>query len=48
MRNEELTESEIRHLKSELATARELIEQHNYGRRREELADTEAAAEDWP
>jgi tetratricopeptide (TPR) repeat protein len=30
-----------------LATARELIEKHGYGRRLEELADTEAAARGW-
>jgi tetratricopeptide (TPR) repeat protein len=32
----------------ELARARELIEQHGYGRRKEELEDAEAAARDWP
>lgn len=31
----------------ELAKAKALIEQHGYGRRREELADAEAAAEHW-
>jgi hypothetical protein len=33
--------------KAELASARALIEKHGYGRRREELADAEQAAEDW-
>jgi hypothetical protein len=34
--------------KAELAKARELIEKHGYGRRKEELADADAAAERWP
>jgi hypothetical protein len=34
--------------RAELAKARELIEKHGYGRRREELDDAEAAAADWP
>ena len=33
--------------KAELAKARSLIEKHGYGRRREELADAEAAAVTW-
>ncbi|MGO9468189.1 MAG: hypothetical protein ACLQVF_29000 [Isosphaeraceae bacterium] len=33
---------------AELAKARDLIEKHGYGRRKEELADAEAAAENWP
>jgi hypothetical protein len=32
---------------AELAKARALIEKHGYGRRREELADAEAAAAHW-
>lgn len=31
-----------------LAEARRLVEKHGYGRRREELADLEAKAADWP
>ncbi|OYW70003.1 MAG: hypothetical protein B7Z21_00320 [Verrucomicrobiales bacterium 32-60-5] len=33
--------------KAELAKARALIEKHGYWRRREELADAEAAAAKW-
>ncbi len=44
-RKDELTESEIEDLNSEIAQARSLIQQHGYGRRLEELADAEAAAE---
>jgi hypothetical protein len=33
---------------SERAKARELIEKHGYGRRKEELEDAEAAAKSWP
>ena len=33
--------------RSELAQARTLIEKHGYGRRKEELADAEAAAASW-
>ena len=32
---------------TELAKARELIEKHGYGRRKEELEDAEAAAKSW-
>ncbi len=32
----------------ELAKARDLIEKHGYGRRREELPDAKAAAVNWP
>lgn len=35
------------HERAELAQARALIETHGYGRRKEELADAEAAAVDW-
>jgi hypothetical protein len=31
-----------------LAEARKLIEAHGYGRRRDELADAEAASAHWP
>jgi hypothetical protein len=34
--------------RAELARARELIDKHGYGRRREELEDAEAAATSWP
>jgi hypothetical protein len=34
--------------RAELAKARELIDKHGYGRRREELEDAEAAATSWP
>jgi hypothetical protein len=34
--------------RTELAKARDLIEKHGYGRRKEELEDAEAAAKDWP
>ena len=34
--------------RAELAKARDLIEDHGYGRRNEELADAEAAARNWP
>ncbi len=34
--------------KAELAKARDLIEQHGYWRRKEELEDAEAAAKNWP
>jgi len=33
--------------KDDLADARRLIAKHGYGRRREELADAEAAAQNW-
>ena len=33
---------------AELAKARDLIEKHGYGRRKEELEDAEAAAKSWP
>ena len=33
--------------KGQLAAARTLIQKHGYGRRHEELADAEAAAQDW-
>ena len=33
--------------KAELAKARDLIEKHGYGRRKEELEDAEAAARNW-
>jgi hypothetical protein len=34
--------------RAELARARELIQEHGYGRRKEELEDAEAAASNWP
>ena len=34
--------------RAELAKARDLIQKHGYGRRKEELDDAEAAAKNWP
>ena len=36
-----MVEGEEQRAKDELSAARQLIEKHNYGRRREELADAE-------
>jgi hypothetical protein len=36
------------HDRAELARARDLIEKHGYGRRKQELDDAEAAAASWP
>jgi hypothetical protein len=34
--------------RAELDIARDLIQKHGYGRRKEELDDAEAAARNWP
>jgi hypothetical protein len=43
-----LTRARLFHDRAALAKARELIEEHGYGRRLPELQDAEAAAESWP
>jgi class 3 adenylate cyclase len=45
---DESTDGSVRGPKDDLADARHLIEKHGYGRRKEELADAEAASRDWP
>lgn len=43
-----LTQARLFRDRADLARARELIDRHGYGRRRDEIADAEQAALDWP